>query len=138
MLAIAPASGNQPIHRLDVPLPRLRNGERAIGTIVSTDGGLCNWLILLPDESEAAGWRAQMDWAASIGGHLPGPTEFALLADAMPALSETGWLWTRKCHSYLATYAHALHFASGVTHPYYYFCRFPARAVRSEQVAPRN
>ncbi len=67
----------------------LQPGERYAGAALDAAGQLKHHLILLPARpAQRAPWQTQMDWAASVGGHLPDRQEQALLytncKDALP------------------------------------------------------
>ena len=50
----------------------LRPGERYAGLALDDEGAPTHHLILLPPRPNGRlNWRAAMDWAAAVGGHLP-------------------------------------------------------------------
>ena len=73
----------------------LFRSETHICALISADGARCEHLILLPDDFEGT-WKESLDWAESIGGHLPNRVEGALLfAHAKDEFHSLGTYWTR-------------------------------------------
>ena len=85
----------QRIFPVIVQPPVLAEGETHICALISADGARCEHLILLPDDFEGH-WKASLDWAESIGGHLPDRVEGALLfAHAKDEFKPLETYWTR-------------------------------------------
>ena len=74
--------------------PTLNVGEQYVGAIISANGAKREHIILLPGEIESANWQSAMEWAASIGGHLPDRCESALLFATMKDQFKPEWHWT--------------------------------------------
>ena len=89
---------------ITIPFPKLNEGEKFVGVIVSADGKYRHALILLPGESEPNNWQAQMEWAASVSGDLPDRVESALLFATLRDEFKADWYWTREQH---AAYSHS-------------------------------
>ena len=92
----------------------LQPGERYAGPVLDATGQLKHHVILLPQRpDEDAPWKAQMDWAASVGGTLPDRQEQALLyancKDALPPV----WCWSSETHEDSASFAWGCHFHDG-------------------------
>ncbi len=89
-----------------LPALNLNPGERYAGPVLDAAGQLKHHSILLPARPpKRAPWQAQMDWAASVGGHLPDRQEQPLLyancKDALPP----AWCWSGQEHEKDASYA---------------------------------
>ncbi len=92
----------------------LQPDERYAGPVLDDAGQLKHHLILLPARpAQRAPWQAQMDWAASVGGHLPDRQEQALLyancKDALPP----AWCWSSQEHEEDASFAWVCYFYTG-------------------------
>lgn len=92
----------------------LNPGERYAGPVLDATGQLKHHVILLPQRpDEDAPWKAQMDWAASVGGQLPDLQELALLyancKDALP----NKWCWSSQEHEDDASCAWDYYFLYG-------------------------
>ncbi len=58
--------------------PPLAEGE-IYASLIGNANGEAYHLILLPGDNDGATWKAQLEWAKSIGGDLPDRVEQALL-----------------------------------------------------------
>lgn len=92
----------------------LQPGERYAGPVLDATGQLKHHVILLPQRpDEDAPWKAQMDWAASVGGQLPDRQEQALLyANCKDALPHK-WCWSSQKHEKDASFAWVCYFCDG-------------------------
>lgn len=110
--------------------PTLNAGEQYIGAIISANGAKREHIILLPGEVEDMNWQAAMDWAASIGGHLPDRCESALLFATMKDQFKPEWHWTCEQNADLPDYAWMQYFGNGTQYYYHKSSEYRARAVR--------
>ena len=115
---------------ITIPFPKLNEGEKFVGVIVSADGKYRHALILLPGESEPNNWQAQMEWAASVGGDLPDRVESALLFATLRDEFKADWYWTREQHAALSAYAWVQDFGLGLQGNGHKSSNGRARAVR--------
>ncbi|POR52804.1 hypothetical protein B0G62_104101 [Paraburkholderia eburnea] len=96
-------------------LPPLAEGEIYIGAIGDKNGDF-HHVILLPGDSDDADWKAQMEWAKSIGGDLPNRIEQAMLWANFRDLFKkeiywsnevyhrnSGWAWYQNVSSVTST-----------------------------------
>jgi hypothetical protein len=113
-----------------ISFPTLNEGEKWVGVVISADGTKREHIILLPGDNEDASWKAQMDWAASIGGELPDRTESALLFATMKDEFKPEWYWTREQHAASAGCAWCQYFYDGSQHYDNKSAALRARAVR--------
>jgi hypothetical protein len=113
-LARVPAT----IFSVDPKLPEMNPGERYAGCIISADGAIRHHIILLPGDIDSTSWKKQMEWAASIGGELPGRVESALLFATMKDEFKPEWYWLREQHASDSVYAWLQTFGDG-TQDYY-------------------
>jgi len=92
----------------------LQPGERYAGPILDADGNIKHHLVLLPNRPEnRLNWANAMEWATSVGGHLPDRQEQALLyANCKPHLKPT-WHWSSEKHEDDASYAWGCYFLGG-------------------------
>ena len=92
----------------------LQPGERYAGPVLDATGQPKHHVILLPQRpDEDAPWKAQMDWAASVGGQLPDRQEQALLyANCKDALPHK-WCWSSQEHEKDASCAWICYFYDG-------------------------
>ena len=81
------------------PAIELATGEHYAGVVLDADGKTLHHLVLLPHKpTNSLEWQDAMDWATSVGGHLPTRQEQALLyANCKPHL-EPVWHWS--CEEY--------------------------------------
>lgn len=119
---------------ITIPFPQLNPGEKFVGVIVSADGKYRHALILLPGEAEPANWKAQMDWAKSIGGDLPDRVESALLFATLRDEFKPEWYWTNEQHAAYSGYAWLQGFGDGVQTSTRKSNRYRARAVRRSPI----
>jgi len=92
--------------------PPLAEGEKYGFAIGDKNGNLYH-VILLPGDSDRAGWQAQMDWAKSIGGDLPTRAEQALLWQEHRNEFETEAYWSNAIEEDDADYAWCQLFSYG-------------------------
>ena len=114
LAAMIAAFERQPDFPITIPFPKLNEGEKFIGAILSADGSKRHALILLPGDQADLTWQQAMDWAASIGGELPDRTESALLFATMKGEFNETWYWTRERHASDASYAWCQLFGDGL------------------------
>ena len=123
---------------ITIPFPKLNPGEKFVGVIVSADGKYRHALILLPGESEPNNWKAQMEWAASIGGDLPDRVEGALLFATLRDEFKGAWYWTRELHAAYSDYAWMQSFGYGYQLNTRKSYDYRARAVRRAPLVIRS
>jgi hypothetical protein len=110
------------------------------------EGGLFAGVITLPDGQHYAvmllgdkpakrlAWKDAMDWAESVGGHLPTrPIAAMLFANAKDQFEEA-WHWTAE--SFDGSCAWGLNFLNGNQNCYRKSYEGRARAVRLIQLTP--
>jgi hypothetical protein len=114
--------------------PTLNAGEQYVGAIISANGAKREHIILLPGEVKSAKWQAAMDWAASIGGHLPNRCESALLSATMKDQFKPEWHWTCEQDAALPDYAWVQGFDYGGQDNDLKSVEYRARAVRRELI----
>lgn len=119
-----------PAFPITVPFPKLNSGEKLVSVIISADGSRCEYVILLPQKSNAATWKEQMDWAKSIGGELPDRIEGAMLFALMKDEFVEEAYWTREQHAAYSDYAWCQDFSNGYQLNYTILSKLRARAVR--------
>ncbi len=109
----------------------LHPGERYAGIVLDADGKTTHHLVLLSQRpEEAMTWQDAMDWAISVGGHLPTRQEQALLfANCKPHL-EPVWHWSCETHEDNASYAWGCYFYYGSQNDYHKSYEGSAVAVR--------
>lgn len=132
LAAMIAAYEKQPAFPITIQQPRLNDGERYVGTIVSADGRRYS-LILLPGDSKDAAWEKQMEWAASIGGELPDRVEGALLFATMKDEFKPEAYWTRERPAD-AGWAWYQTFFNGLQHYDNVDGKLRARALRREPI----
>ena len=115
---------------LSIAFPKLAEGEKLVGFIISADGIRKHAMILLPGEAEPAHWKKQIDWAANHGGVLPDRVESALLFSTMKDEFKPEWYWTREQRAAYSNYAWVQSFYDGSQSYYDTSSKFRARAVR--------
>jgi hypothetical protein len=120
----------QPMFPIEVSFPHLNDGELYVGAIISACGTKRHHVILLPGDSDSANWKAQMDWANSIGGDLPDRVEQALLFAVMKDQFQAAAYWSREEHASDSDYAWFQHFGSGSQGCSHEDSKLRARAVR--------
>lgn len=76
-------------------IPPLNEGEIYIGCIGNAKGEV-EHVILLPGDNDDATWKAQMDWAKSIGGDLPNRVEQAMLFANFRDEFKKDWYWSNE------------------------------------------
>jgi hypothetical protein len=112
-----------------IRLPDLATGERYLCGIVNDDGTITH-SILLPGDNDRAGWVAQKEWAASIGGNLLNRTELLAGYEKMPEEFQKEAYWSESNHVSASGYAWSQDFHLG----YQYYSttddELRARAVR--------
>jgi hypothetical protein len=114
--------------------PILNAGEQYVGAIISANGAKREHIILLPGEVKSAKWQAAMDWAASIGGHLPNRCESALLSATMKDQFKPEWHWTCEQDAAYPDYAWMQDFVNGDQGDGRKSGEYRARAVRRELI----
>jgi len=115
---------------LTIQFPQLNPGEKFVGVIVSADGKYRHALILLPGEAEPNDWKAQMNWAASIGGDLPDRVESALLFATLRDEFKPEWYWSGEQRAASSDCAWVQDFGNGYQDDSRKSGYFRARAVR--------
>ena len=92
----------------------LQPGERYAGVVLDADGKTMHHLVLLPQRpDERLDWQDAMDWATSVGGHLPTRQEQALLyANCKPHLKPV-WYWSSETYEDDASFAGYCNFGGG-------------------------
>jgi hypothetical protein len=90
---------------ITINFPTLNAGEQYVGAIISANGAKREHIILLPAEVKDMKWQAAMDWAASIGGHLPDRCESSLLFATMKDQFKPEWYWTCEQGAAVPDYA---------------------------------
>ena len=88
-----------------IQLPALNEGETYVGAIISACGTYSHHTILLPDDHDAAKWKAAMDWAKSLDGDLPNRIEQALLFATLKDQFKRDWYWSNTLRASDASYA---------------------------------
>ena len=106
-------------------------GERYAGVVLDADGKTMQHLVLLPQRPEGKlNWQDAIDWATSVGGHLPTRQEQALLyANCKPHL-EPYWHWSSEALESDASYAWYCDFSFGLQLSYHKSYEGAAVAVR--------
>ena len=79
---------------INIGLPQLNVNEKWLGVVVSANGLKKEHIILLPEEKDEIKWQDAMQWAESIGGHLPDRVEQALLFKCMKDEFEEEAYWS--------------------------------------------
>lgn len=122
---------------MNIPKPKLHDGEIYVGAIISADGSRNHHLILLPESAENLVWKDAIAWAESIGGELPDRVESALLFahvkdqfDQKKDQFDQKWYWTREQHAADSLFAWVQSFSYGYQHDIYKYNQLRARAVR--------
>ena len=90
----------------------LAEGETYVGAIGDAAGNL-HHVILLPGDSDEATWKAQMEWAKSIGGDLPTRIEQAMLWANHRDQFKKDWYWSNEQHHTESGWAWCQYFGSG-------------------------
>ena len=127
---IADIEAQQSIFPLTVTFPRLVDGERHVGVIVSADGIRRHHIILLAGDNSAASQQEQLAWAKSIGGDLPDRCEGALLFATMKDEFKPEAYWLKEQHASFSDYAWCQGFAYGDQSTSNKSSKLRARAVR--------
>lgn len=112
-----------------ISLPPLAAGETYIGAIGDAQGNL-HHVILLPGDNDDASWKAQQEWAASIGGDLPTRTEQAMLWASFRDQFKKDWYWSNEEHHADSGYAWSQYFGNGGQYDGLKTNELRARAVR--------
>lgn len=94
---------------INIGFPQLNANEKWLGVVVSANGLKKEHIILLPEDKDEIKWQDAMQWAESIGGHLPDRVEQALLFKCLKdefeeeaywsceeSTSSTEWAWCQK------------------------------------------
>lgn len=115
---------------ITINFPTLNANEQYVGAIVSANGAKREHIILLPGEVEDMSWQAAMDWAASIGGHLPARNEQSLLFANCKAHFVASWYWSNTQNVAGPYYAWMQGFNDGNQYNARKSNKFRARAVR--------
>ncbi len=123
---------SQSIYPLTLEYPKLANGEKFVGFIVSADGTKKHAIILLDGEKQDVIWEKAKEWAKSIGGDLPDRVEIALLFNTLKSEFSSNWYWTNE--AYGSSYAWLQHFGNGYQNCHYVGINFHARAVRRLEI----
>lgn len=120
------------IYPLTLEYPKLANGEKFVGFIVSADGTKKHAIILLDGEKQDVTWSKAKEWAKSIGGDLPDRVESALLFNTLKSEFSSTWYWTNEAygssHAWLQGFGNGNQHYDGVT------SSFHARAVRRLEI----
>jgi hypothetical protein len=119
---------------ITINFPTLNAGEQYVGAIISANGAKREHIILLPGEAEDMNWQSAMDWAASIGGHLPDRCESALLFATMKDQFKPEWHWTCEQNAAYPDYAWLQGFNDGNQYDGRESGEYRARAVRRELI----
>ena len=110
-------------------LPELADGETYVGCIGDALGNL-HHVILLPGDNDNAPWKAQMEWAKSIGGDLPTRIEQAMLWANHRDQFKEDWYWSNEIHLAEPGWAWYQYFLYGGQLSYHKSYELRARAVR--------
>ena len=119
----------QPQFPITVDFPKLNDGEKYVGLVVSADGTKREHSILLPGEF-TGNWKDAMAWAYSIGGELFDRVEGALLSATMKDEFKPDWYWTREKSASRSGDAWVQYFYDGGQDTYGTYGQNRARAVR--------
>ena len=92
--------------------PELADGEIYVGCIGDALGNM-HHVILLPGDSDEATWKAQMEWAKSIGGDLPTRIEQAMLWANHRDRFKKYWYRSNEQHHTESGWAWSQHFSHG-------------------------
>lgn len=114
---------------MTIDFPHLNSSERYIGTIINA-AGQAEHVILLPGDNDAATWREQMEWAASIGGDLPNRIEQAILFDGFKDEFQSAYYWSNTRLEGGPDYAWVQIFSGGYQYFLHKSNHYRARAVR--------
>ena len=110
-------------------IPPLSEGETYIGAIGDKNGDV-HHIILLPGDNDDANWKAQMEWAKSIGGDLPTRVEQAMLWAGHRDQFKKDLYWSNETHHESDQYAWSQGFSLGYQYYYLEHSELRARAVR--------
>ncbi|CAN7640492.1 DUF1566 domain-containing protein [Paraburkholderia terricola] len=108
-------------------IPPLSEGEVYVGAIGNKVGDFYH-VVLLPGDNDDATWKAQMDWAKSIGGDLPNRIEQAMLWADHRDHFEREWYWSNEADG--SGWAWCQDFDNGSQDSGVKFYKLRARAVR--------
>jgi hypothetical protein len=112
----------------------LHEGEVYAGLVFDAEtGDPSHHLVLLPGEV-TGNWQQSLDWAQSIGGHLPTRQEQAFLRAQLNRLFEPAWYWSGE--QYSSDYAWVQDFYDGSTDYGRKDYEARARAVRRVAYSP--
>ncbi|MBB2928353.1 DUF1566 domain-containing protein [Paraburkholderia silvatlantica] len=110
-------------------LPPLAEGEVYVGAVGDKDGS-GHHVILLPGDNNGASWKAQMEWAKSIGGDLPSRIEQAMLWANFREQFKQDLYWSNEVHHRNSGWAWYQYFLYGNQYYFNQDYEFRARAVR--------
>ncbi|MGB4810991.1 MAG: hypothetical protein WBP13_00705 [Methylophilaceae bacterium] len=79
---------------INIGFPQLNANEKWLGVVVSANGLKKEHIILLPEDKDEINWQDAMQWAESIGGHLPDRVEQALLFKCLKDEFEEEAYWS--------------------------------------------
>ncbi len=96
--------------------PPLAEGEIYVGAIGDANGDFYH-VILLPGDNDDASWKAQMEWAKSIGGDLPSRVEQAMLWANFRDQFKKDWYWSNEIHHSASGWAWFQYFYYGYQNP---------------------
>jgi len=116
-------------HVAAVTIP-LAAGERFAGAVLTDDGALSHYLILLPGQADDVNWTAAREWAAQQGGELPTRREQSLLFANLKEEFEERYYWSAERHEESSGWAWSQGFSRGAQHCLSQHDEFRARAVR--------
>ena len=113
--------------------PELKEGEIYAGAIINPDG-TGNRIILLPEDKDEIKWQDAMQWAESIGGHLPDRVEQALLFKCLKDEFEEEVYWSCEESTSSTELAWYQSFFSGIQSSNGKDFKLSARAVRRVEI----
>jgi len=116
-------------YHVDAVTIPLAAGERIAGPILSEDGALSHYLILLPGEAESVTWAQALEWAEQHGGELPSRREQSLLFTNLQGEFEAAWYWSGE-EAETSGWAWFQHFSLGYQNLNLQITQLRARAVR--------
>ena len=117
-------------YRIDAATIPLAAGERFAGSVLSEDGTLSHYLILLPGDAEDVSWSAASEWALAQGGCLPTRREQSLLFANLKHEFEGRYYWSCEKHETNSSFAWCQYFSGGGQVNSHQGYELRARAVR--------